>query len=123
VARAVEHRTGTPDLRVAAPVDEPLRAPEPSEPAPAGGAGVPGYARLIAGADEARATRGEAQAELSRRREEAEREAARAERPEEIPGLGGIVVELAIGALRLARTILTAPLRLVLAFLRPREAM
>jgi hypothetical protein len=127
VARATEPRVGAPDLHVAAPVDEPLRRPAPvqwAEPPPAGGQGVPGYARLIAGADEARATRDEAQAELARRREDAEREAAAyADRPEEIPGLGGIGLELTIAALRLARTLVTAPLRIALAFLRPREAM
>jgi hypothetical protein len=127
VARAIEPRAGAPDLHVAAPVDEPLRRPAPTqwaEPPPAGGQGVPGYARLIAGGDEARATRDEARSELARRREDAEREAAaHADRPEEIPGLGGIGLELTIAALRLARTLVTAPLRIGLAFLRPREAM
>jgi hypothetical protein len=60
----------------------------------------------------------EAQAELSRRREEHERREAGGE----VPGLSEVGIEIAIGALRLARTILTAPLRLVLAFLRAREA-
>jgi hypothetical protein len=126
VARTIEPHVGAPDLHVAAPVDEPLRRPEPvqwTEPPPAGGGGVPGYARLIA-ADEARATREEAQAELSRRREDAERAAAAyADRPEEIPTLGGVGLELTIAALRLARTLVTAPVRIGLAFLRPREVM
>jgi hypothetical protein len=120
VARAIEPPVGAPDLHLAAPVDEPVRA---AEPALAGRAGVPGYARLVAEEDEAEARRAEAQGELSRRREEAERDAARAQRPEEIPGLGGIGVALAIAAVRLARTLVTAPLRIALAFLRPREAM
>jgi hypothetical protein len=124
VARAVEPPHGVPDLHVAAPVDVPMRAPEPAEPAFAGGDGVPGYARLIARSDAARAARADAQAELSRRREEAEREAAAgAARPEDVPGFRDVGVELALAALRLFRTIFTAPLRIGLAFLRPREAM
>jgi hypothetical protein len=117
VARAIE-TPGAPDLHVAAPVLEPLRV---AEPAPAGGEGVPGYARLIAGEGDG-ATAREAQAELSRRRRAAEREAAaHADRPEDIPGFRDIGVELALGALRLARTLVTAPLRIGLAFLRARE--
>jgi hypothetical protein len=63
----------------------------------------------------------EAQSELSRRREEQET-AYRQEQPSEFPGLSAIAIEIAIGALRLARTIVTAPFRLTLAFLRGREA-
>lgn len=39
-----------------------------------------------------------------------------------VPGLPALAIELAIGAMRLTRRIATAPLRLGLALLRPREA-
>jgi len=65
--------------------------------------------------------RTEAQADLSRRRE-ATVEERPADGAGEFPGLKEIGIELAIGALRLARTIATAPLRLGLALLRSREA-
>jgi hypothetical protein len=67
----------------------------------------------------------EAASELSRHREEREaafRTRAREGTTSEFPTLADIAIELALGALRLARTIATAPLRLALAFLRPREA-
>jgi hypothetical protein len=67
----------------------------------------------------ARAAReADAGAELARWRAEVEA-ARRAEAGRDLPGFGEIAVEIAIGALRLARTLLTAPLRIGLAFLRP----
>ncbi|HEX9400498.1 MAG TPA: hypothetical protein VF912_10340 [Anaeromyxobacter sp.] len=60
--------------------------------------------------------------ELGRRREDAQAEGRRMEDARELPGMSAFAMELAIGALRLVRTILTAPLRIGLAFLRPREA-
>jgi hypothetical protein len=70
-----------------------------------------------AAADSARREAGE---ELARWREQAEAARRRAgER--ELPGFTEIGMEIALGALRLARTILTAPLRIGLAFLRPRD--
>jgi hypothetical protein len=45
--------------------------------------------------------------------------ARRAEAQRDLPGVGAIALEIALGALRLARTLLTAPLRIGLAFLRP----
>ena len=60
---------------------------------------------------------------LGRRREHAEAEGRRveAEAESELGGASAIAVELAIGALRLVRTIATAPLRIGLAFLRARD--
>jgi hypothetical protein len=58
--------------------------------------------------------------ELARWREEAE--AARRRADQDLPGFGAIGMEIAVGALRLARTLLTAPLRIGLAFLSPRDA-
>jgi hypothetical protein len=91
-----------------------------NDPAWAGEAeGIPGYARLVATpqpeADAER--REEAEAELSRRREEAERAAA-GEPGSDVPTMRDIAVELAIGSMRLVRTLATAPLRIGLAFLR-----
>jgi hypothetical protein len=64
--------------------------------------------------------RREAGEELARWREQAEAARRRAgER--ELPGFTEIGMEIALGALRLARTVLTAPLRIGLAFLRPRD--
>jgi hypothetical protein len=93
-----------------------------------GGEGVPSFARPAeeqdAGQDGGWADEPdsrlwtEAQAELTRRREEeAESRAAGGE----FPSMSAIGIELALGALRLIRTIATAPLRLGLAFLRPRD--
>jgi hypothetical protein len=61
--------------------------------------------------------------ELGRRREDAQAEGRRVEREaeSELGGASAIAVELAIGALRLVRTIATAPLRIALAFLRARD--
>jgi hypothetical protein len=96
-----------------------------AEPTPMWGTGVPGFARQVADAAESGAVEAvrrteAAEAELARRREEAE--AYRANGEEGFPGLSAIGIELALGAMRLARTIATAPLRIGLAFLRPREA-
>jgi hypothetical protein len=92
---------------------------------PPGGGGVPGFARQAAESSASAAAEGirrteAAEAELQRRREEMER-ARQANGEERIPALSAIGIELAIGAMRLARTIATAPLRIGLAFLRPRE--
>ncbi len=95
-----------------------LRAVEPTPDAeavePAGGP-------TAAGEEADARRRADAQAELSRRRE-ATVEERPADGAGELPGLKEIGIELAIGALRLARTIATAPLRLGLALLRSREA-
>jgi len=73
--------------------------------------------------------RAQAEAELGRRREAAGRlrsaEAGAASHGDAeglLPGLSAIGVELALGALRLARTVATAPLRVGLALLRSRDA-
>jgi hypothetical protein len=88
------------------------------EVATIGGGGVPGFARLGGG--------GDAAAQGVWRRLEGENGRAPREvganGAEQLPGLSAIGVELALGALRLARTIATAPLRIGLAFLRSREA-
>ena len=83
---------------------------------------MPGFARIASG-------RGDVAAQDVRRRlEEENGRAARedgasgANGAEQLPGLSAIGIELALGALRLARTIATAPLRLGIAFLRSREA-
>jgi hypothetical protein len=57
-----------------------------------------------------------AQSELRRRRE-----AREAVEPRSVPGVSDMAVEIGIGALRLARTVVTAPFRLALALLRARE--
>ena len=63
-----------------------------------------------------------ASAELARRREDAEADARRLEGgASELGDVSSVAVELAIGAMRLVRTIATAPLRIALAFLRSRE--
>ncbi len=60
--------------------------------------------------------------ELGRRREAMEAEAGRREDERDVPGMATIGLELAVGALRLARAVATAPIRIGLAFLWPREA-
>jgi len=91
------------------------------EPTPDTEAAEPAGGSTAAGEEADARRRAEAQAELSRRRE-ATVEARPADGAGEFPGLKEIGIELAIGALRLARTIATAPLRLGLALLRSREA-
>jgi hypothetical protein len=63
----------------------------------------------------------EAQAPWRRRNERAAA-TSREHEAGEVPRLSEIALEIALGALRLARTLLTAPLRLAIALLRPREA-
>jgi hypothetical protein len=94
------------------------------EGGPDGGPPVPaGRRESTWGGDGAAApdrARREAGEELARWREQAEAARRRAgER--ELPGFTEIGMEIALGALRLARTVLTAPLRIGLAFLRPRD--
>jgi hypothetical protein len=60
----------------------------------------------------------EAAAQLRKHREEMEEAARDREASRELPGAASIGLELAIGALRLVRTMATAPLRIGLAFLR-----
>jgi hypothetical protein len=63
-----------------------------------------------------------ASTELGRRRAEQEAAAAREKERGLLPGARQIAFELALGAARLLRTLLIAPLRIALAFLWPREA-
>ena len=90
-------------------------------------AGAAGLARAAEHAaekaeEELRSRVAAASEELGRRRKKAESDARRLGDGGEWPGLSAFIVELAIGALRLVRTVATAPLRIGLAFLRTREA-
>ena len=60
--------------------------------------------------------------ELSLRREEREAEARPRDEERILPGAASMGLELAVGALRLVGAMVTAPVRIGLAFLRPREA-
>jgi hypothetical protein len=64
----------------------------------------------------------EGQAPWQRRQPQAASRREAEARAGEYPGFSEIALEIALGALRLTRTLLTAPLRLALALLRPREA-
>ena len=58
--------------------------------------------------------------ELGMRRQQMEAEGREEER--NLPGAASMGLELAVGALRLVGAMVTAPVRIGLAFLRPREA-
>jgi hypothetical protein len=60
---------------------------------------------------------------LGAHREQTEEAARREEQARELPGAAAIALELAIGALRLVRSLAFAPLRLGLAFLRRGDAL
>lgn len=87
---------------------------------PSGKAAEPADRQTVAGEEPDARRRAEAEAELGRRREAADA-ASRWNGEGDLPGLSAIGVELALGAMRLARTVATAPLRMVLALLRSRD--
>jgi hypothetical protein len=122
VARQVKRGVAAANEPVAVPDRELEQAVQPPPAAPWTGEaeGIPGYARLVSEVKETQADarrREQAEAELARRREAAERDAV-TEPGVDVPDLRQIGIELAIGAMRLARTVATAPLRIGLAFLR-----
>src|SRR6266542_2760350 len=127
-ARNVESTTReSPVLRVAEPAREDQQEARRADERTEERAGAAGLARAAEHAaekaeEELRSRVAAASEELGRRREEAESDARRLGDGGEWPGLSAFIVELAIGALRLVRTVTTAPLRIGLAFLRTREA-
>ena len=127
-ARNVESTTReSPVLRVAEPAREDQQEARRADERTEERAGAAGLARAAEHAaekaeEELRSRVAAASEELGRRREEAESDARRLGDGGEWPGLSAFIVELAIGALRLVRTVATAPLRIGLAFLRTREA-
>jgi hypothetical protein len=94
--------------------------------APVGGSGVPGFARLVTEPAGYGAEAWQGGDQGARRAAADEEPWAHRERSSPSGGrdelrFSAIAIEIALAGLRLARTLVTAPLRIGLAFLRPRE--